>query len=209
MKYIIDAFSGPGGLYMWAILIVSVVGIAIIIERFFYLSFKCRLEKQDFMNQLAKLVSGGEMEKAIALAKKSTSPLGKVLYSILINHNEQEKDIQDAVDEVFLTESPKIMRWTPLLATVANLATLLGLLGTIIGLILAFDAVANVPAAQKAAALATGISVALATTAFGLTVAIPSLGFHGFLTTKSDRLIEEMDEKSVKMMHYIVSRRKQ
>jgi len=209
VKYIIDAFSGPGGLYMWAILIVSVVGIAIIIERFFYLSFKCRLEKQDFMNQLAKLVSGGEMEKAIALAKKSTSPLGKVLYSILINHNEQEKDIQDAVDEVFLTESPKIMRWTPLLATVANLATLLGLLGTIIGLILAFDAVANVPAAQKAAALATGISVALATTAFGLTVAIPSLGFHGFLTTKSDRLIEEMDEKSVKMMHYIVSRRKQ
>jgi biopolymer transport protein ExbB/TolQ len=194
---------------MWAILLVSVVGIAIIIERFFYLTFKCRLEKQEFMNQLAKLVSGGEMEKAITLAKKSTSPLGKVLYAILINHNEQEKDIQEAVDEVFLTESPKITRWTGLLATVANLATLLGLLGTIIGLILAFDAVANVPAAQKAAALATGISVALATTAFGLTVAIPSLGFHGFLTTKSDRLIEEMDEKSVKMMHYIVSRSKQ
>lgn len=208
MKYIVDAFTGPGSLYMWAILIVSVFAVAIMLERLYYLQVKCRLEKQDFMNQLAKLVSGGDMEKAMALTKKSTSPLGKVLHGILINHNESEKEIQDAIDEVFLTEGPKITRLTNLLATLANLATLLGLLGTIIGLILAFDAVANVPAAQKAAALATGISVALATTAFGLTVAIPTLGAHGWLTMKSDRIIEEMDEKSVKMMHYIVGRRK-
>jgi biopolymer transport protein ExbB/TolQ len=207
VKYIVESFSGPGGVYMWAILLISVFVISIMIERCWYLLLKCKLEKQDFMNQLAKLVSGGQVEQATALTKKSTSPLGRVLYAVLVNFNESEKDIRQAVDEVFLTEGPKINRFTNLLTVGANLATLLGLLGTIIGLILAFDAVANVPAAQKAAALATGISVALATTAFGLMVAIPTLLVHGLLTTKADRIVEEMDEKSAKMMHYIFSRK--
>lgn len=209
MKYIVDAFMGPGGPFMWAILFISVIAISIIVERLYYTLIKCRLEKEDFMAKIAKLVSAGEIEKAVDMAKKSTSPVSKLFYAILINHNESEKDIKDAVDEVFLTEAPKIARFTNLLTVVANIATLTGLLGTIIGLILDFDAVANVPAAQKAAALAMGISVALACTAFGLCVAIPCLFFHGVIQTQSDKIVEEMDEKSSKLMHFVVNRRKQ
>lgn len=208
MKYAIETFAGPGGAFMWAILLFSIFGFTIIIERTFYLVFKCKLEKQDFMKKLSNLVAGGDFDQAMLITKKATSPLSKVLHVILMNHTEDEKGIKDAVDEVFLTEMPKINRYTNLLATVANLATLMGLLGTIVGLILAFDAVANVPAAQKAQALAVGISVALGTTAFGLIVAIPCLFAHGLLTAKSDRIIEEMDEKSTKMLHYILARRK-
>jgi biopolymer transport protein ExbB len=208
MKYIVDAFMGPGGPFMWAILLISVIGISIVAERFFYLIIKCRLEKEDFMAKIAKLVTAGEIEKAVDMAKKSGSPVSKLFYVILLNYKESEKDIKDAVDEVFLTEAPKIARFTNLLTVVANIATLSGLLGTIIGLILDFDAVANVPAAQKAAALAAGISVALATTAFGLCVAIPCLFFHGLIQTQSDKIVEEMDEKSAKLLHFVVNRNK-
>jgi biopolymer transport protein ExbB/TolQ len=85
----------------------------------------------------------------------------------------------------------------------ANLATLLGLTGTIFGLMMAFDAIANVPAAQRAQALATGISIAMSTTLFGLIVAVPSILVHGILAGKSDKVIEEMDEKSAKLINLI------
>jgi biopolymer transport protein ExbB/TolQ len=91
----------------------------------------------------------------------------------------------------------------PLLPTLANLATLLGLAGTIYGLMLAFDAIANVPAAQRAQALATGISVAMSTTLWGLIIAIPTILVHGFLASRADRIMEEMDEKTAKLINLV------
>jgi biopolymer transport protein ExbB/TolQ len=102
-----------------------------------------------------------------------------------------------------LTEAPKITRNIPFFPTLANLATLLGLMGTIYGLMIAFDAIANVPAAQRAQALATGISVAMSTTLWGLLVAIPTLLVHGVLANKADKLVEEMDEKTAKLINLV------
>ena len=111
--------------------------------------------------------------------------------------------IEKAVDEVYLTEAPRINRYLNLLPAFANIAMLCGLLGTIFGLIMAFDAVANLPAAQRPAALANGISIVMVNTWTGLATAIPILLLHGLLAMQSERLQEEMEEKAVKVMNLL------
>jgi biopolymer transport protein ExbB/TolQ len=203
IKYLVQGFQGPGGIFMWGILIIAMIGLAIACERAYYLLLKCGTGRGKFMADLLKIIKTGDYQKAIRYAAGHESPLAKVIMVILQSKEKGEKAVNRAVDEVFLTETPRIQRYTPLLVVVANVATLVGLLGTIFGLILAFDAVANVPAAQRAQALATGISVAMATTAWGLTVAIPCLFVNGILSTQTERIIEEMDEKSTKMVNII------
>jgi biopolymer transport protein ExbB/TolQ len=107
------------------------------------------------------------------------------------------------VDEVYLTEAPRLNRYLNLLPALANIAMLVGLLGTIFGLILAFDAVANLPAAQRPAALANAISIVMVKTWSGLIVAIPILLAHGILSMQSERLQEELEEKAVKVMNLL------
>jgi biopolymer transport protein ExbB/TolQ len=110
-----------------------------------------------------------------------------------VRHGHGREELQNTLDEAYLREIPVFHRRLPLLAVCANLSTLLGLLGTIAGLIIAFEAVAGVAAAQRTAALAGGISVAMATTGFGLLVAIPTLALHGLLGARADRAVEEIE----------------
>jgi biopolymer transport protein ExbB/TolQ len=124
---------------------------------------------------------------------------------LITTRDKGEKALTKVVDEVFVTEVPRIQRYTPMIAVVANLATLMGLLGTIFGLILSFDAVANVPAAQRSQALSAGIQVAMTSTAFGLTIAIIMIFINGLFVTQTDRLIEELDEKSTKMINILTA----
>lgn len=202
-KFIVDGFISPGSFAMWSILIIMAGSIGLVIERFLYLFVKCGGGSGAFMAGISKYLKSGDYEKAIKYATLQNTPLAKGVVAILQNRGKGSKAVQKAVDEVFLTETPKISRYIPLLPTLANLATLLGLMGTIYGLMLSFDAVANVPAAQRAAALATGISVAMSTTLFGLMSAIPTLLVHGFLASKSDRVVEEMDEKTSKLINLV------
>ena len=132
-----------------------------------------------------------------------STPLAKGVTAILKSRGQSAKQVQKAVDEVFLTETPKITRNIAIINVMANLSTMLGLTGTIFGLMMAFDAIANVPAAQRAQALATGISVAMSTTLFGLIVAVPGILCQGILASKSDKVIEEMDEKTAKLVNLV------
>ena len=166
-KFIVDGFVSPGSFAMWAILFVLFGNLALIAERVWYLYFKCGTGSGTFMAGISKYLKAGDYEKAIKYAASITTPLSKGVTAILQNRGKGSKAVQKSVDEVFLTEAPKITRNVPFLPTLANLATLLGLMGTIYGLMIAFDAIANVPAAQRAQALATGISVAMSTTSVG------------------------------------------
>jgi len=177
--------------------------IGIVIERVWYLFFKCGTSSGSFMSGISKYLKAGDYEKAIKYASSVTTPLAKAIMTILQNRGKSTKQVQKAVDEVFLSEAPKVTRNIGILNTFANLATLTGLLGTIFGLMMAFDAIANVPAAQRAQALATGISVAMSTTLFGLIVAVPSILIQGILAGKSDKVVEEMDEKTAKLINLI------
>ncbi|MFP4014616.1 MAG: MotA/TolQ/ExbB proton channel family protein [Chitinispirillaceae bacterium] len=202
-KFIVDGFVSPGSAAMWVILFLLFGAIGLIIERTWYLFIKCGTGSGAFMSGISKYLKAGEYEKAIKYASSQNTPLSKGVTAILQNRGRGAKAVQKAVDEVFLTEAPKISRNIPLLPTLANLATLMGLLGTIYGLMIAFDAIANVPAAQRAQALATGISVAMSSTLWGLIAAIPVLLVHGLLASKSDRLLEELDEKTSKLINLV------
>jgi biopolymer transport protein ExbB/TolQ len=188
---------------MWAILIVMAIDLAMIIERIYFLVIKSGNGRGLFMVNVQKIIKQGDMEKAIKYSSSFNLPLAKVVTTILQNKEKGQESTQAAIDEVFLTEVPRLQRYTPLLMIIANISTLLGLLGTIYGLVLAFDAIANVPAAQRATALAVGISVAMGTTLFGLIIAIPTMAVYGVLAQYTERLVQEMDEKATKLQNIL------
>lgn len=203
VKFIVDGFVSPGNWAMWSILFVGFGTIGLVAERVWYLYFKCGSSGNSFMAGISKYLKSGDYEKAIKYSSSMNTPLARGVTAVLSNRGKGSKVVQKSVDEVFLTETPKIARNIGFLPTLANIATLVGLLGTIYGLMIAFDAIANVPAAQRGQALATGISVAMSTTLFGLIVAIPTLLVHGIIAGKSDKLVEEMDEKTAKLINLV------
>jgi biopolymer transport protein ExbB/TolQ len=155
------------------------------------------------MSNIARLLQAGKIDEAAMHAESQRIPLAGMISAVLKNKDRGDKAVDKAVDEVYLTEAPRINRYLNLLMTVANLSTLAGLLGTIFGLIMAFNAVANLPAAERPQALADGIAIAMGTTFFGLVVAIPTIFMQGLLSSQSERLIEEMEEKAVKVINLL------
>jgi biopolymer transport protein ExbB len=203
MSLILKGFNGEGRFYMTVIMILGLISLSIIAERFFYIYIRSSKGRGRFMTNVAKLLQAGRMDEANRLAASQGTPLGRIISAVLQNKPKGQAAAERAVDEVYLTEAPRINRYLNLLPALANIAMLCGLLGTIFGLILAFDAVANLPAAQRPAALANGISIVMVNTWTGLATAIPILLFHGILSMQSERLQEEMEEKAVKVMNLL------
>lgn len=203
MELILKGFQGEGKFYMSVILVLGIISLAIIAERFFYIYLKSSAGRANFMRNIAQLLQTGRVAEAGHLAASQNFPLAKIISAVLQNKAKGQAAIEKAVDEVYLTEAPRINRYLNLLPAFANIAMLCGLLGTIFGLILAFDAVANLPAAQRPQALANGISIVMVNTWTGLAVAIPILLLHGLLAMQSERLQEEMEEKAVKVMNLL------
>lgn len=203
MELILKGFQGEGKFYMSVILCLGIIALAIIAERFYYIYVKSSAGRANFMRNIAQLLQTGRVAEAGHLAASQSFPLAKIISAVLQNKAKGQAAIEKAVDEVYLTEAPRINRYLNLLPAFANIAMLCGLLGTIFGLILAFDAVANLPAAQRPQALASGISVVMVNTWTGLATAIPILLLHGLLAMQSERLQEEMEEKAVKVMNLL------
>ena len=185
------------------------VGIAIAVERWLYLT-KARVTNQKVWKQLAPLVADGKYNEAQEIARKSASAMGNVLSYGLnrIRSARRRDDIEKAMEESLLEVLPKLEKRTHYLATFANIATLLGLLGTIMGLIQAFTAVANANPAEKADLLSASISVAMNTTAFGLMVAIPLLVVHAILTSKTGDIVDSLEMATVKALNVFTRRAK-
>lgn len=200
-------FLGRGGPFMYPIGIVLVLGLAITIERWIFLTWAQR-ENRRMWQELQAKVDAGQVEQASELAANSNSAVGKVLALGLsrAHGRTSRQDMESAMEESLLEVTPLLEKRTHYLATFANIATLLGLLGTIIGLIRGFSAVANVDPAEKANLLSASISIAMNTTAFGLMVAIPLLLLHTFLTTKTNDLIDSLEMASVKFVNALSQR---
>lgn len=196
LSFIGSSFAGAGAPFMWAILFVSAFAVTVAGEKAAFLFLRGTRGDRDTFDHLIRLVRDHRIEEARAVADRSQTPFARIASSVLrVRHGHRGEEMQNLMDEAYLREIPSINRRIPLLAVSANIATLLGLLGTIVGLIMAFDAVANVAAAQRTAALAAGISVAMATTGFGLVVAIPTLAAHGLLGGRADRVTEEIESR--------------
>jgi biopolymer transport protein ExbB len=196
MGAIAEAFE-TGGVWMYIILAVSVLAIGLIIERFIFLFFKYNINAQAFMAQIQKLVMANNIDRAIKLCNAApAAALPKVVKAGLTRANKGEVEIQNAVEEATLEVVPQIMKRTPALQALANIATLLGLLGTIIGLINAFKALESdvIAVEDRQKVLSQGIALAMNTTAFGLIVAIPCMLAHLFLSGMTKKIVDEIDQ---------------
>jgi biopolymer transport protein ExbB/TolQ len=200
-------FMQEGGAFMYLIALVLVLGLAIAIERWLYLT-RMRISNQALWKQLEPLLASGNFRQAAQLASQSKSAIGQILnYGLArIQGARRRDDIEKAMDESLMGIVPHLERRTHYLASFANVATLLGLLGTIIGLIQAFQAVGAANPAEKADLLSASISVAMNTTAFGLIVAIPLLMIHSVLQSKTTALIDNLELASVKFLNSITER---
>lgn len=195
-------FFQTGGPFMYAILVVMALGLAIALERLIYL-----LSTQGKTNRMWKNITPMLQANDLARAEQATSnastPLARVLaYGFSRKKTNAKRElIESAMEEGIMEVVPELEQRTHYLATLANIATLLGLLGTIIGLIQAFTAVANADPAEKADMLSASISVAMNTTAFGLCAAIPLILIHSYLATKTTRLVDNIEMAAVKCLN--------
>lgn len=201
-------FFRDGGFAMWAILLFFFVGIVICIERVMFLFGTASVKPEAFMAKIADLIRKGSIEGAIAETTRQKAPLSRIIEAALRNYRGTERDIQNAVDEMALAELPRVNSRIGYLAMLANVSTMVGLLGTIFGLIAAFAAVAAADPEQKSIMLANGISMAMNTTAFGLVSAIPLLIIHSILTSRADKLVDQIDRYSVMVMNMLAASRK-
>lgn len=191
-----------GGPFMYPILIIFALGLAITIERFLYL-LRTHSRTQKVWTQLMPMLKANDYERAKSLTKESNTPL-----AIILNYgfarqkpNVKRKTVELAMEEGMMEALPALEERTHYLATFANIATLLGLLGTIVGLIQAFTAVASADPADKANLLSASISVAMNTTAFGLIVAIPLLLTHSYLSTRTAKIVSSLEMATVKCLN--------
>jgi len=200
--YSIVAFFQKGGMFMYPILLVFAVGMAIACERWLQLN-RIWTENQTIWNQLQPMLVKGEFDRARQMVHKDKSSLAQMLGMGLARQGavRRRDDIEIAMEESMMEIIPQLEKRTPYVALLSNIATLLGLLGTIMGLIEAFTAVANANPAEKADLLSASISVAMNTTAFGLMSAIPLLLFHSKLTSTTGEIVDSLEMASVKALN--------
>ena len=196
------AFFQKGGLFMYPILFVFTAGMAIAIERWIQLG-RVRSVNRNMWNVLQPILAKGEFDKARQMVNKDKSTISQMLAMGLARQGavRRRDDIEIAMEESIMEIIPQLEKRTPYVALLSNIATLLGLLGTIMGLIEAFTAVANANPAEKADLLSASISVAMNTTAFGLMSAIPLLLFHAKLTSTTGQIIDGLEMASLKALN--------
>jgi biopolymer transport protein ExbB len=202
--YSLVAFFQKGGMFMYPILLVFAVGMAIAVERWIQLT-RIRNQNRKMWTMLHPMLVEGEFDQAREVVGNDKSTISQMLGMGLARQGavRRREDIEIAMEESMMEIIPQLEKRTPYIALLSNIATLLGLLGTIMGLIEAFTAVANANPAEKADLLSASISVAMNTTAFGLMAAIPLLLLHAKLTSTTGQIVDSLEMASVKALNSI------
>ena len=205
--YSIVAFFTSGGAFMYPILLVFAVGFAVAVERYVTLTLVTN-KNQVVWDKVQPLLANGEFDAARDMTSQDESTISQVLNMGLSLQGavQRREDIEIAMEESMMEIVPRLEKRTPYVGLASSIATLLGLLGTIMGLIQAFTAVANANPAEKADLLSASISVAMNTTAFGLMVAIPLLVTHVVLTSKTGQIIDSLEMATVKALNVFTKR---
>jgi len=205
--YPIVKFFVHGGVFMFPIALVGAVGAAIVVERYIIIT-RARAKSRAAWTAVEPLLAKGEFDQARELTNKDDTAVSRLLSMGLALQGavRRRDDVEKAMQESMMEIIPQLEKRTHYLATFANLATLLGLLGTVSGLIHAFSAVATVNPAEKANLLSASISEAMNCTAFGLMTAVPILFAHAFLQTKTAELIDSLETAAVKYLNVLANR---
>ena len=192
------------GIWMFLILLVSVYTFTLVIERAYALWIRFKIDASQILSRILSFVDSNNYSRAIEVCNtRQNHPMCVVLKSGLLKANRSDIEIRRALEQTTMKVGPQISKRTPYLATLANVATLLGLLGTIFGLIMAFEGVEMASAAKKQEVLARGISLAMSTTAFGLIVAIPTTIAHAVLTARQNVLIDTIEDSAMTLFNHL------
>ena len=199
------SFFKQGGLVMYGILGIGVVAAAIALERFFVITGAAALNGKKLTNDVLAQINRGDLNAARNVSRKSNAPAAQVVQAVLSVAEVEESKLQSAADDAAALAMPPLTRRLAHLNVLANIATLVGLLGTISGLITAFAAVGAADPSQRSAFLAGGISMALNATAFGLLVAIPTLVTQGFLVGLVEGIAEQVEESGIRVSRALLA----
>lgn len=201
MNTVISFFQN-GGPFMYPIALVLVIGLALAVERWVFLTAAKGSNRKAF-DRILPMLRKKDYGSVVELARTTKAPIGRIVASGVarMQQTPRRDEIEYAMEEGVMEAVPRLERRTPYLATLANIATLLGLLGTIMGLIAAFTAVANADPSEKASLLSQSISVAMNTTAFGLMSAIPLLLAHSTLQSKTTEIVDSLEMAGVKCLN--------
>lgn len=200
------SYFSQGGPLMYAILAVSIIALALFMERAAFLFIRMQLNIDTAFKKVLHSLEKENLRAALEeCAKLRSHPLGAILKAGLLRADRKDQEIERAMEEKILSEIPRVKARINLFTLFANIATLLGLLGTIQGLILAFQSVNSADEAMKQHVLAQGISMAMLTTAFGLIVAIPCLVGYYMLNNRGDFLVDKIEEKALGLANALAS----
>ncbi len=204
---IVRAFN-EGGLVMYVILVIGLLTLFVVIERFMALR-SLRVDKKEFSDQIFRMIIAGDFRQAISFCDSRPAPLPNTVKAGLVQamNKRPDEEIQVAMDASVMREMPRLEGWTAFLAVFGNIAVLAGLLGTIFGMISAFRAVSGADPAQKAKLLSEGISHALNCTGFGLSVSIIAIIFYGLFQHMIQKAENEMVETSMSLMNLVAANR--
>ncbi len=190
-----------GGFLMYPIFFCSLLAIAIFFERMFYLK-SIKTSTRKFGNRIADLVRKGNINFAITACRKNFTPISQIILAALVKHGSSRDEIKEVIEDTARHEIAALERNMPILGTIGNITPLLGLLGTVFGMIKSFQVI-SVVGVGNPEALAGGISEALLTTAFGLSVAIPTIVAYNYLSNRIDRQVKEMESTSVEILELL------
>jgi biopolymer transport protein ExbB/TolQ len=207
LELVRDGFA-QGGVFMWPILACAIFGAAISMERFVTVYLRAAVHAPALWSQVQRLLLDGDAEGAIRLCNGDPGAvLPRVLKAGLLMEARPDGEVRDALEEATLEVFPIVNRRLSYLPMIANVSTLLGLLGTIQGLIVAFHAVAEATAEARSSALSGGIALAMYTTFFGLLVSIPILVAHGVVAARANLILDEVDHYAMKLVNLLAARR--
>ena len=196
-------------IFLYPVAFCAIVAIVLTLERIYYLLVRASIAPRPFMDQIQRLVLAGNLDGAIHVCTSApTAPLANVVKAALRHADGDREELQMAVEQATLDAAPGLQARVGYLATIANVVTLFGLLGTIVGLIQSFDAVAQANPEDKQRLLAEGIAIAMYTTAGGIAVAIPTLVAHSMLVMRSNAILDDVDRYALKVVMLLEARRK-
>jgi len=201
----VASFFKQGGLVMYGILGIGVVAAGTALERFLVITGASVLNGKKLTKDVIAQINRGDLNAARTLSKKSNAPAAQVVQAVLAVTDLEESKLQSAAEDATALAMPPLTRRLAHLNVLANIATLVGLLGTITGLITAFAAVGAADPSQRSAFLAGGISMALNASAFGLLVAIPTLVTQGFLVGLVEGIAEQVEESGIRVSRALIA----
>jgi len=195
-----------GGILMFPIMFCSVVALAITIERFFTLR-RAKIDTREFMDNMRTVLRQNRTQEAVEICDETDGPIARIMKAGILKHNRSKEDIREAIEDAGHLEIPRLERYMSGLATCANIAPLLGLLGTVAGMIKAFAEIQHREGQVNPSDLAEGIGNALVTTAAGLTVAIPTLVVYNYFVSRVENMILEMELSSSELVELLTKDR--